>query len=169
MIFRSEVEEKFYHLCSKAVAECGLEIYDVEFIGKDRLVVYIFDLETKTATIDQCVNVDRAMTPYFEDENGEYPWIPEEVTLEVSSPGVFRHLRFLEHFQGAVGEKVEFSTKNSLGDILGESCPRKMTGAKKFKAKLMSIEDNDINLAIDSLEFRVSLDTVKKANVSPDI
>ena len=92
----SQTEQKYTELAMKIVAECDLELYDLEFVqGSSTLRVFIRDPKTNTAEIDDCVKVDRAFSPYCED----LEWIPDNFILEVSSPGVYRSLKRLDHFE----------------------------------------------------------------------
>ena len=109
---RSGIEKKFFELCSKVVAAQCLSIYDLEYVRSNKLLrVYIINEETNTAVIDECVGVDRAMSPYFESED----WIPEEIILEVSSPGLFRKLKTRKHFECVIGSNIELVVKKNPG------------------------------------------------------
>ena len=94
----SKTEQRYTDLSLKVIEECGLELYDLEFAaGSSTLRVFIRDPQTNSAEIDDCVKVDRAFSPYCE----ELEWIPDNFVLEVSSPGIYRGLKKLEHFEVA--------------------------------------------------------------------
>ena len=86
-----------------AIAELGLDLYDVEVLGGSgartlRVTVAReggVDLETITAAT-------QAVSPAVDRANA----INGPFLLEVSSPGVERTLRRPEHFRGAAGEMV---------------------------------------------------------------
>ena len=99
---RTGVEKKFYHMCEPVVQEAGYRLYDMEYVPTSKVLrLYIQDPRTGSAVIDDCVKVDHALSPAFETET----WIPEDVVLEVSSPGVYRHLSTLEHFKTSIARR----------------------------------------------------------------
>merc|ERR1712232_1074464 len=97
----------------------GLRIFDIDVPGgpKGVLRVTIQKPEGPKATVgvEDCARVSRRVSAMdrFDD------LIPDAVTLEVSSPGVERKLRTLEHYQGAVGELVRLKVFDpKSGDTL---------------------------------------------------
>lgn len=60
-------------------------------------------------SFDDCARVSKRILDL--DEQREL--IPGNCTLEVSSPGINRNLRLLEHFREAVGERVKVKYRNT--------------------------------------------------------
>lgn len=159
---RSGVEGKFFDLCTMVAKNLGYELYDLEYIiGSKLLRVYIMNPQTKTALIDDCVKMDDALTPYFESET----WMPQEITLEVSSPGIYRNIRTLDHFQKALGNKVAFVLNKSLSGEEYSELPRSITTQKKLIAKLVEVKDSALAVEIETFKFNIKLDDIKKANI----
>ena len=105
---KKDLEERLLKLCQEVVGQEGLVLYDGEYIPKNALLrLYIENSESQTASLDDCVQVDRALSLPFEQAQ----WVPEGLTLEVSSPGVCRRLRTLEHFHKALGQRIVFRVK----------------------------------------------------------
>ena len=112
--------ERFTALFHEVLQECGeeesglnLKLYDLEYLERQKLLrVYIYRPETKSALIDDCILVDRLSTPFF--ENNE--WIPEDITLEVSSPGLYRTLKTETHYEMAIGEEVEIFYRDTAAE-----------------------------------------------------
>ena len=63
---------------------------------------------------EECVRVSKRLLDIDESDG----LIPDNCLLEVSSPGVNRRLRRVEHFEGAIGERVrvKFRGENNSGD-----------------------------------------------------
>lgn len=159
---RSGVEGKFFNLCSKVALENGLELYDLEYvIGSKLLRLYIMDKKTKTALIEDCAKIDHALTPYFETET----WMPDEVTLEVSSPGVYRGLRTLEHFSMAIDKNISVVLNKNLSGEDYKDMPRSITAEKKLKGKLQQVLDNKVELVIGKFLVPVTFENIKRANL----
>jgi ribosome maturation factor RimP len=162
---RTGVEAKFYELCSKVVPENGLQLYDMDYVsGSYTLKVFVLDESTGTAVIEDCVKVDRALTPFID----ELEWVPEQLILEVSSPGMFRDLKQREHFESAVGQKISCTITGKLPEEAVAGAPKKIAGGKKFRGDLLEINDNEIVLDIDGFKLPISFEQLKKANLDPD-
>jgi ribosome maturation factor RimP len=147
------------------VAENSLKLYDMDYVaGSSTLRVFIMDPETKTAVIDDCVKIDRAMTPYFEED-----WVPDDIVLEVSSPGVYRSLKTLDHFNMSKGELVLLNLEKSLDEYGQKQLPKSLMKAKKVRGKLIEVTETNIKLNIEGIEFAFNYSDVKKATLDPDL
>jgi len=162
---RSGMDKKFFELCQKVVSAEGLEIYDLDYLpGSHELRLYIQNPETGTAVIEDCIKIDKAMTPFIEEEE----WMPSELTLEVSSPGVYRNLTSLEHFKTVEGQNVQLTLKKKLDDDL-EGLPKKLKGQKKIIGTLIEVLEEGIAIEIEDLRIDLKYDEIKKANLEVDI
>lgn len=98
------VSESLKLIAEKAVHEAGLNLYDIEYVpNKKFLRLYIIDEATKSAVIEDCVKVDEIITPLL-DSNSQ---IPQGLTLEVSSPGLYRDLKLRKHFEWSKGLRIK--------------------------------------------------------------
>ncbi len=158
------LEKRFVDLCDQILPALGLKLYDLEYNPHNgALKIFIMREDTGTALIEDCVRVDHALDPYIESET----WMPEKLTLEVSSPGVYRHLSALWHFQKVVGQPIALVLRDPLDKVLEET-PKSLKGNKKFKAKLTQAEPEALVLDYRGTELRVPLKNVKRANVELD-
>ncbi len=163
---RSGLEKKFYLLCEPVVQEAGYRLYDLEYItGQKLLRLYIQDPRTGSALIEDCVKVDHALSEPFEKET----WIPEEITLEVSSPGVYRHLSNLEHFKMSLGEIISVLIVGQLSDEQSVGAPKGVKGEKKFRGKLMEVDDESYVIEIKGYKLKLNYKQTKKVNLDPDL
>ncbi|PIK15815.1 hypothetical protein [Halobacteriovorax sp. JY17] len=167
MVLREEstgIEKKFYELCSKLCLELNLEIYDLEYLkGSHTLRVFIMDPATKTALIEDCSKLDKALTPFIEEEE----WMPSELTLEVSSPGMFRHLTTVEHFKMSLDQDIQFTVKTRLVNDSFPGIPKSLQGERKLIGKLKTVSEDGICVLADSFELNLKYDDIKKANLEP--
>jgi ribosome maturation factor RimP len=162
---RLGVEKKFWELCVPVVQEQGLALYDLEFLpGQKLLRLYIMNPETKSAVIEDCVKVDHALTPFFESET----WMPAEVTLEVGSPGVYRHVNSLAHFQLGLGETHAVTIMGSLDPVANPGAPKKVLAAKKFRGELLEVRPDAIVIETDDGNVTLAFASIKNAQVDPD-
>ncbi len=162
---RTGVEEKFYKIVEKVVDENQYQLYDFEYIsGSSTLRVFIMDKETQTAVIEDCIKVDRAMSPYFEEE-----WVPNDVVLEVSSPGMYRSLKTLAHFELALNKRIACSIRGKLDEQLVEGAPKSVKKGNAFIGILKNINEENIIIDIDGFELALTFEQMKKANLEPEL
>ena len=163
---RLGIEGKFFELCQSIAYENGYELYDLEYLGGSKLLrLYIMDKKTQSALIEDCVKIDHALTPYFESET----WMPEEVTLEVSSPGIYRTLRTFEHFQMVLGKTISTVLNKNLSGDKYKEMPKSITAEKKLKGKLMNVSESGVLLNIGKFDVEIPFENLKKANLEEDL
>jgi ribosome maturation factor RimP len=163
---RTGLDKKFFLLCEPVVQEAGYRLYDLEYLPGQKLVrIFIQDPKTGSALIDDCVKVDHALSEPFEKED----WIPEEVVLEVSSPGVYRHMNTLEHFKLSVGELISVVIIGSLSEEQALQAPKGIKAEKKFRGKLLEVGTEDFVLEVKGYPLKLTYKQVKKANLDPDL
>lgn len=104
---RERYEERFEEILLPITADCGVEIYDVEYVkeGSDWYLRAYIDREGGV-TIEDCEKVSRAVSEVMDRED----FIPEAYILEVSSPGLGRALKKDKHLARSIGEEVEVKT-----------------------------------------------------------
>jgi ribosome maturation factor RimP len=163
---RSGLEKKFYLMCEPVVQEAGYRLYDLEYIvGQKLLRLYIQDPRTGSALIEDCVKVDHALDPAFEKEE----WIPQDVVLEVSSPGVYRHLSTLEHFHLSQDEMLAVVIMGQLTEEQVAGAPKGIKGEKKFRGKLLEVGEESFTLLVKDFPLKLTYKQVKKVNLDPDL
>jgi ribosome maturation factor RimP len=156
------MDKKFFELCSKVVTTEGLQIYDMDYLyGSHELRLYIVDPETGSAVIEDCIKVDKALTPFIDEEE----WMPKELTLEVSSPGVYRNMTSVEHFEAVRGELVQLVLKQKLEEKVSEGLSKKLKGQKKVIAQLVDVTDEGVEIELEDIKINFKYDEIKKANL----
>ena len=109
-IKRTGLEAKFLDVCLPVVLAEELGLYDLEYIaGSKTLKLFVIDEKTKSAVLQDCIKVDRALSEIMESD-----WVPDDIVLEVSSPGLFRKLRSIDHFEAQVEEFVSVTIQGQL-------------------------------------------------------
>lgn len=163
---RSGIELKLYELTKDIVSDNGYELYDVDYVpGSSTLRVFIMDAETKTAVIEDCIKVDRAFSPYCDEET----WIPSDFVLEVSSPGVYRALKAYEHFVDAVDSIILCSITGNLDDEEKEKLSKADKNNKKFRGVLLAVNEKEIIIDLNGNELKLTFEQLKKASLDPDL
>lgn len=163
---RQGLELKFFELTQKILSENNLELYDLEWHAPSgNLVVFIMNPETKTALLEDCVKVDRGFNPYMETET----WIPENFTLEVSSPGLYRGLSQISHFKDVEGQDVQLHLLKKIDEEKYPDFPKSMRNNLKIKVKLLEVDNDGIWVDAKGVRVQVPFEQIKKANLETDI
>lgn len=154
-------------IAEQAIQQAGLSLYELEYLpAKKFLRLYIINESTKTAVIDECVKVDHLITPLLEDLST----IPSGITLEVSSPGLFRGLKNRKHFEWAINTRIKVylttdaKVLNTKGkkriEVLGV-LKEVLDDANGFSLGLLPEKENKI--------IYVTSNIIKKAQTDPKI
>lgn len=163
---RQGMELKLHELTSKIVSDVGLELYEMEWNpSSGNLVVYIVDPKTGSAVLDDCVKVDRGFNPYMETEN----WIPDNFTLEVSSPGLYRILTQVKHFKSVIGEDVMLHLTKKVDEEKYPDFPKALRNNLKLKVGLVSVSDTGVVVDAKGVQVEIPFEQIKKANLETDI
>jgi ribosome maturation factor RimP len=163
---RSGLEQKFFDLSFNVVKNNDLDLYDLEWHpAQGELRLFIMNPVTKTATLEDCIKIDRAFTPYFESET----WMPENVTLEVSSPGLFRELKNISHFESVVGEDVALVLTKAISEEQSLEFPKSQRNNLKLKAKLLKTSSDKITVEVKEIKLEIPFEQIKKANLETNL
>lgn len=129
-----------------------VELYDVEFAGGTLRVVLRRDGGLDVATIS---SLTRAISVALDETDP----IQASYTLEVTSPGLERRLRTIEHFAGAIGERVSFKLRPGI------------EGDRRFVGVVTELDGDDITVTDvepHGAERVVRLGDITKAQVHVD-
>ena len=140
------LKQRFNDLCLRVVRQEGLLLYDVVYQErKNKLLVYIMDNEKETATMENCVQIDKAMSFYISRED----WIPPHLILEISSPGIERKLKQPWHFRRVCGKSIFLGTTEGL----------------RIKGRLLTAGDQEIEIKKDNTVHLVNYKSIKQAHL----
>ncbi|MGZ3690793.1 MAG: ribosome maturation factor RimP [Pseudobdellovibrio sp.] len=154
--------EKVEKIAQEVAQREGCFLYDLEHTGSGRgriLRIYI-DKENGVG-IEDCSNVSKGMNLLLDVENV----VPGEMyNLEVSTPGLDRHLKKLWHFEKAVGKKVFVQLSKSL-QSLNATEDKGMLSMKKFEDVLEKVEGEDLYFNIRKQTIKIPFSAVEKAKL----
>ncbi|HEX7675956.1 MAG TPA: ribosome maturation factor RimP [Bdellovibrio sp.] len=155
--------EKVEKLANDAATREGCFIYDIEFVGagKGRTLRLFIDKEEEGAiSLDDCSNVSKALNLLLDVEDiipgGAY-------NLEVSTPGLERHLIKPWHFKKAVGKKVYLKTTKAL-ESAGVT-DKKWKAAKTVEEVIESADDEGVRFVVNDVDFKIPYNMIDKAKV----
>ena len=136
-------------LQSKADEE-HVELVTIEIVGASKAPTIRVFIDTEDGvSFDQLSSAQA----WINDIMDAIDPFPGAYTLEVSSPGIDRPLRTLEHFQRFAGETVVVKTAG------------KIDGKSTFNGTLCGVEGAEIIIETGNQQCRVPYDMVKRAHV----
>lgn len=130
----------------------GLEVVLIEQVtvhGHHTLRLYIDG--PAGITLDDCVKVNRLLRDMPELET-----VTERFDFEVSSPGVERPLRRIEHFQRFLGEQVRIKLTEP------------MNGRKNLSGRIAAVQGERVTIEAGGATFEVRIGDIARARLVPD-
>ena len=127
------------------VESIGLKFYDAVVVSEnDETIFRISVTSPGGVTLDKCVETTHLISPLLDVT----PPVSGAYRLEVSSPGIERKLKTLEHFKNSVGEKVALTTSQK----------------DKYRGELLRVEGDTIVIDDELMgETALSFADVNKA------
>lgn len=155
--------EKVEKMANEAATTEGCLLYDVEFVGagKGRVLRLFIDKEDGSISIDDCSNVSKRLNEFLDANEDLIPG--GAYHLEVSTPGLDRHLKKPWHFQKAVGRKVYIKTLKALESVGVED--KKWKAAKTVEEVLESADEQGIRFVVKDVEIKIPYAMIDKAKV----
>lgn len=105
------MEEKIIHLLEEKFQDeefKDLYLEELTFNPANKKLEIFLDSDTNL-TVGQCSRINKYLQKHI-DEQG---WLGEKYTLDVSSPGVGKPLKFKRQYAKNIGRKVEINTESS--------------------------------------------------------
>lgn len=128
-----------------AVESLEVKLYDIVNVKEnDKNIFRVYITAKDGVNLDKCAHVSRMISPILDVQdpiNGEY-------VLEVSSPGIERKLKKIDHFKASIGEKVK------VKDIATEV----------YKGELLDADDSKIIIKTQFGEENVDYDSIISAS-----
>ncbi len=153
----NQIEEVVSNLASAQ----GCRFYDVELTGtgNGRVLAIYIDKESGVG-IEDCSIISKGLNEYL-DENDIVPG--GEYQLEVSSPGLDRKLKKMNHFSSVVNEKAAFELNQNLATFGMQD--KSLINAKKFEAVVLGTEIDSVLIFVKEVELKVPMNAIVKAKL----
>lgn len=148
--------DKVNELAEQATQDEGFALYHVEILGKGtRPIVRVYlepaeGSEQASVTLDECGRVSRRLSTLMEVEDP----MSGAFILEVSSPGLDRHLYHPGHYKRVIGQTVKVKTYSPV------------EGRRHFEGRLTAVDnEHGACLDVEGQEITLDFDNVAKARV----
>jgi ribosome maturation factor RimP len=148
------LRDQLGELLGPVVANLGYELWEIEYApraGGGLLRLYIDSPDG--ISLEDCEKVSRAVSGVLDEADP----IPNEYTLEVSSPGMDRVLRTQDHFARFAGSRVKIEMIQLIN------------GRKRFQGRLQKVGESEITLETDGGEVSLPIEDIHRARLIPDV
>jgi len=152
-----DVRHEVLELAGPLLEEMGFELVDVEFVSAGRLTIRVYldrlDETGGPVSIEDCTRVSRRLDDALEMNQT----VPHRFVLEVSSPGIERRLRTVEHFRRHLGQRVLVQTHDLID------------GRRRVEGAVVSAEDGAVTLQTEEGgRWTTPVEAVQKAHLVVD-
>jgi len=156
------VERKIEELLLEKFKEEEFSDCFVVEVQQNNSKVSVFVDSDSNITFEKCRKLSRYLETIIEENN----WLGEKYTLDVSSPGIGRPLKFLRQYKKNIGRKVEVTPKEEKKitgtlvkadeeGILIEEKKRVKEGKKKVSKLIQTkFAFDDIKKAVVKISFK---------------
>jgi len=106
----NSAKQQIESLANRLAGEQGVEVFDVELLGKGKLLLRVAIDKEGGVTLDDCERFSKSLGALLDVEDV----IHRTYTLEVSSPGLDRPLRSLREFEMNKGKLARIVTVEKI-------------------------------------------------------
>jgi ribosome maturation factor RimP len=158
--------QDLHALIEKTVTQLNFELVDLEISNRGKLLrVFIDKLNPNSikdsVTIDDCVLVSNQLGNVLAIENDvDYD------RLEVSSAGLDRVLKKEKDFVRFTGERAQLKLRIGMKEE-GPKVTETTLPRKTFIGILKGVEDGKVLLEFEGVIYKMALDNIEKARLSP--
>ena len=150
----SKKEQQLLDALDPRASQEGIEVVTVEVVGaKKAPTIRVFIDTPDGVSFDELSSAQA----WINDIMDELDPFPGAYTLEVSSPGVDRPLRTLEHFARFAGETAVVKTTQP------------QDGRSSWTGTISAAQDGAVDLEVDGAVVRIPIETIKRAHLKGTI
>jgi ribosome maturation factor RimP len=147
------LKQKVLMIAKQVADEHGVEIFDIELLGRGKVVLRAVIDKEGGVTLDDCERFSRSLSAILDVENP----LPCSYTLEVSSPGLDRPLRDMKDFQENSGKLARVTTVE------------KIENQNFFIGRIKEVAHNLVTLTVSNREIAIPFEKISKARLEIDL
>jgi ribosome maturation factor RimP len=147
------IKERILPLAQQVAHEQEVELFNLDILGKGRLLLRIMIDKEKGVTIDDCERYSRGIAALLDIED----CVPGPYTLEVSSPGLDRPLRGIQDFEKNIGKLVRVVTLEKIED------------KNRFVGRISEVHGTTVVLMIDAYAVDISFENISSARLEVEL
>jgi ribosome maturation factor RimP len=145
----NDAKQMAIELAGQVADEQGVEIFDIELLGKGKLLLRVFIDKEGGVTLDDCERFSKGLGAVLDVED----LFPGPYTLEVSSPGLNRPLKGIKDFEKNIGKLIRIVTVE------------KIENQSFFMGRIMKVDSDFIYLLVNKCEICIPFEKISKARL----
>jgi len=145
-----ELVSEIWNLLEPVIAAQGMEILEVEYRRESAGWVLLIFLDSERGiSVEDCAAVSRVVGDLLDVTD----LIPNAYNLEVSSPGIDRPLRRLDHFQKYIGYIIEVRTISPIQN------------RRNLKGELKEASSECVVIECEAGNYSISMSLIERARL----
>lgn len=153
MPMNGNIKENIFAIAGRVAEQHGVDIADIEILGKGKLLLRVFIDKEGGVTLSDCELFSKSLSAVLDVEDP----VPGRFTLEVSSPGLDRPLKSLKDFEKNNGKLARIVTMEKIENqnfIIG---------------RIGEITNGSIMLLVNDRPVEVPFDKITKARLEIEL
>jgi len=149
----TDLKQRITKLAQQVAEDQELEIFEVELLGKGKLLLRVTVDKEGGVTLDDCGRYSRRLGTLLDIENP----LSQSYTLEVTSPGLDRPLRGIHDFEKNKGRLVRIITAE------------KVDNQNFFIGRIINLSGDTITLRANDHEINIPFHLITKARLEIEL
>jgi len=149
----TDLKQRIYSLAERVADDQELEIFDVQLLGKGKLLLRVTVDKEGGVTLDDCERYSKRLGTLLDIENP----LSQSYTLEVTSPGLDRPLRGMHDFEKNKGRLVRIITSE------------KVENQNFFIGRIMGLSGDTVILHVNDHEINIPFHFITKARLEIEL
>jgi len=149
----SDVKQEIEDLAKRVADEQGVAVFDIELLGKGKLLLRVAIDKEGGVTLDDCEKFSKSLGALLDVEDV----IHHTYTLEVSSPGIDRPLRSLGEFERNKGKLARIVTAE------------KIENRNFIVGRIAEVNDGLVTILVDDHAIDIPYEKIAKARLEIEL
>jgi ribosome maturation factor RimP len=149
----NDIKQKVLRLAKRVADEQGVEIFDIELLGKGKLLLRVIIDKEGGVTLGDCERLSKSLGTVLDVED----LFPGSYTMEISSPGLDRPLKGIKDFEKNVGRLCRIITIE------------KIENQNFFIGRITKINGNFIKFLVNGREIDIPFEKLSKAKLEVEL
>lgn len=149
----NDIKQKVLRLAKQVADEQGVEIFDIELLGKGKLLLRVIIDKEGGVTLGDCERLSKSLGTVLDVEE----LFPGSYTMEISSPGLDRPLKGIKDFEKNIGRLARIITIE------------KIENQNFFIGRITKINGNFIKFLVNGREIDIPFEKISNAKLEVEL
>jgi ribosome maturation factor RimP len=149
----NDMKNKVIRLAKQVADEQGVELFDIELLGKGKLLLRVIIDKEGGVTLDDCEKLSKNLGAIMDIEDP----LPGPYTLEISSPGLDRPLKGIMDYEKNTGKLARVVTVE------------KIENQNFFIGRIIKVDKQNIKLLVNAREIDIPFEKISRAKLEVEL